>query len=251
MNLLEGRLALITGGARGIGAATVRAMVAAGARVIIADKNVEAAGETARSIDPTGDRVSVEPLDVTDRAAIAALAATVEGRHGDISILVNNAGFAGELPLDDDGLVDLWDRMIEVNLTSVMLVTRAFLPSLRRTKGNVVNVSSVAAFVAPQGSYSYNASKAGVKLLTQTLARQLGPEGIRVNAVGPGTVRTDLTAPRMRRDPVWTEQVVQRVPLGRIGDPEDIADPIVFLASDWARFVTGTVLVADGGYLAV
>jgi NAD(P)-dependent dehydrogenase (short-subunit alcohol dehydrogenase family) len=248
--MLKNRTALITGGGRGIGAATAAALSRAGATVIIADLDIALANATAASISAQGGHASACQLDVTDREAVAETAAILAANHDPVSILVNNAGIAGELPIDDPKVMELWDRQMSVNLTSVLVMTRAFLKPLRETKGAVVNLASVASFLAVTGSFGYMASKAGVKLLTQTLAKELASDGIRVNAVAPGVIQTDMSAQRVA-DPAWLGKQLSRIPLQRVGTVADVADPIVFLCSDMSRYITGVTLPVDGGFLAV
>jgi len=248
--MLNNRTALITGGGRGIGAGTAAALSRAGAKVIIADLDISLANATAASISAAGGQASAYQLDVADREAVAKTAAILTANHDPISILVNNAGIAGELPIDDPKLMEMWDRQMSVNLTSVLVVTRAFLKPLRETKGAVVNLASVASYQAVTGGFGYVASKAGVKLLTQTLARELASHGVRVNAVAPGVIHTDMSAKRVA-DPAWMRKQLSRIPMERVGTPEDVADPIVFLCSDMSRYITGAILPVDGGFLAV
>jgi NAD(P)-dependent dehydrogenase (short-subunit alcohol dehydrogenase family) len=248
--MLKNRTALVTGGGKGIGAATAAALSRAGATVIIADLNISLANETAASISADGGQAFAYQLDVADREAVTELAAILATNHDPISILVNNAGIVGHLPIDDPKVMELWDREISVNLTSVLFVTRAFLKPLRETKGAVVNLASVASYQAVTGGYGYQASKAGVKILTQTLARELGSDGVRVNAVAPGVIKTDMSA-QVIADPVWLAKQMDRIPLERVGAAADVADAIVFLCSDMARYITGVIIPVDGGFLAV
>jgi NAD(P)-dependent dehydrogenase (short-subunit alcohol dehydrogenase family) len=248
--MLKNQTALVTGGGKGIGAATAAAMSRAGARVIIADLDISLANATAASISAEGGHASAYQLDVADREAVAETAANLAANHDPVSILVNNAGIVGELPIDDPKLMELWDREMSVNLTSVLVVTRAFLKPLRETKGAVVNLASVASYQAVTGGFGYQASKAGVKILTQTLARELATDGVRVNAVAPGVIHTAMSA-RVIADPVWMSKQLSRIPLERVGTAAEVADAIVFLCSDMARYITGAIIPVDGGFLAV
>jgi NAD(P)-dependent dehydrogenase (short-subunit alcohol dehydrogenase family) len=248
--LLEGQLALVTGAGRGIGAALVRGLADAGAGIIATDIDPEAAARTADGVRQNGGVAFAYGLDVTNAAQCAACAAAVRRDVAPISILVNNAGIGGELAIDHPDSVRLWDRQIAVNLSGPFYVVRAFLGELRQTRGTIINIASVAAFNAVTAAQGYMASKAGIKLLTQTLAKVLAPDGIRVNAVAPGTVRTELTAARLA-DPVWSEAFLARVPLRRVAEPEEIVQPILFLASPMASYITGATLPIDGGFLAV
>jgi len=243
--LLEGRLALVTGAGSGIGAGIARGMAEAGARVLAVDINLEAARATAAAL---GGGAAAYALDVSDRAACDALAGTVRREHGPIAVLVNNAGIIRRGLVTDDNARDAWDATLAVNLDGPYFMATAFLDQLVETKGSIVNIGSVQSFVAMRNSAAYTVSKGGVRSLTQALAIELSPKGVRVNAIGPGLIATPLNA-TARQNPAYMAQFENRIPLGRIGTPEDIAGPAVFLASDLARFVTGVTLPVDGGYL--
>ncbi len=189
--LLENKLALITGGGSGIGEGIARAMAAAGARVIVADRNAEGAARVAASIG--GDAASYE-LDVTDRAACDALAATIARDIGAISILVNNAGIIRRGKVEDGNTRADWDATMSVNLDGPYNMVTAFLAQLKATQGAVINIGSIQSFVALPNSAAYTTSKGGVRALTKALAIELSPQGIRVNAIGPGLIATPLNA---------------------------------------------------------
>ena len=240
--LLSGKLALVTGGGSGIGEGIARAMVQNGARVIIADVNGEGAARVATSI---GDQATHHALDVSDRAACDALA----GKVGPISILVNNAGIIRRGKLEAVGARADWDATMAVNLDGPYNMVTAFLEQLKATKGSVINIGSIQSFVALPNSAAYTTSKGGVRALTKALAIELSPQGVRVNAIGPGMIATPLNE-AARHNPNYMANFAQRIPLGRLGEPADIAGPAVFLASDLARYVTGVTLPVDGGFLA-
>jgi NAD(P)-dependent dehydrogenase (short-subunit alcohol dehydrogenase family) len=244
--LLAGKLALITGAGAGIGAGIAAGMAEAGARVLVADIDPTAAHASAGAI---GHGAVPLTLDVTDRAAIAAAAKLVDASHGPIDILVNNAGILRRGGLDADTAEADWDATFAVNLDAPFSVTRAFAAQLRRTRGAVINIASIQAFVALDNSAAYTASKGGVRLLTKALAIELSPHGVRVNAIAPGRIATAINAAQ-RADPIAFAAFLKRIPLGRVGEPEDVAGAAVFLASDLARYVTGATLPVDGGYLA-
>jgi len=244
--LLDGKLALITGAGSGIGAGIAQAMAAAGARVLVVDVNGEAANATAAAIGPTAQAYT---LDVTDRDTCDALAAAVRREHGPIDTLVNNAGIIRRSKVDAPTARADWDATLAVNLDGPYIVTTAFLSHLKDTKGTVINIGSIQSFVALPNSAAYTASKGGVRALTKALAIELSPLGIRVNAIGPGMIATPLNA-KARENPDYMRNFQDRIPLGRLGTPEDIAGPAVFLASDLARYVTGVTLPVDGGFLA-
>jgi NAD(P)-dependent dehydrogenase (short-subunit alcohol dehydrogenase family) len=245
-SLLDSRIALITGAGSGIGAAISVAMATAGAQVVAVDIDSDAAERTAKAIG--GTAVSFA-CDVTDRVRCDALAATVRREIGAVSILVNNAGIIRRGEITDPNARRDWDATLAVNLDGPYNMVTAFLDQLRETKGAIINISSIQSFVALPNSAAYTTSKGGVRLLTKALAIELSPLGIRVNAIGPGFVATPLNA-KARENPDYMANFAGRIPMGRIGMPEDIAGPAVFLASDMARYVTGVTLPVDGGYLA-
>ena len=244
--LLDGKIALVTGAGSGIGAAIAKATAEAGARVIAVDVNGEAAGRVAQAI---GGRAVAMACDVSDRAACDNLAATVRREVGAIGVLVNNAGVIRRGQVTDPETRRDWDATLAVNLDGPYNMVTAFLDQLRATKGAIVNIGSIQSFVALPNSAAYTTSKGGVRLLTKALAIELGPMGIRVNAIGPGFTATPLNADA-RQNAEYMANFTGRIPLGRIGNPEDIAGPAMFLASDMARYVTGVTLPVDGGYLA-
>ena len=244
--LLDGRIALVTGAGSGIGEAIALAMGNAGARIVAVDINIGAAVRTAKAV---GDDAFGLACDVTDRAACDALAAKVGGEIGAIGVLVNNAGIIRRGNVTDANARRDWDDTLAVNLDGPYNMVTAFLGQLRQTRGAIVNIGSIQSFVALPNSAAYTTSKGGVRLLTKHLAMELGPTGIRVNAIGPGFTATPLNADA-RQNADYMANFSQRIPLGRIGAPEDIAGPAVFLASDMARYITGVTLPVDGGYLA-
>ena len=244
--LLDGRLALITGAGSGIGEAIAHAVADAGARVVAVDIDGGAAERTAAAI---GRAAASFACDVTDRVGCDGLAAAVRSRVGAISILVNNAGIIRRGTVMEPNTREDWDATLAVNLDGPYNMVTAFLDQLRETKGSIINIGSIQSFVALPNSAAYTTSKGGVRLLTKALAIELSPLGIRVNAIGPGFTATSLNA-KAREDPVYMANFASRIPLGRIGTPEDIAGPAVFLASDMARYITGVTLPVDGGYLA-
>lgn len=244
--LLDSKIALVTGAGSGIGAAIAKAMAEGGARVVAVDLNGEAAGRSAQAI---GGRAVAMACDVTDRAACDNLAATVRREVGAIGVLVNNAGIIRRGQVTDPETRRDWDATLAVNLDGPYNMVTAFLDQLRETRGAIVNIGSIQSFVALPNSAAYTTSKGGVRLLTKALAIELGPMGIRVNAIGPGFTATPLNADA-RQNAEYMANFTGRIPLGRIGNPEDIAGPAVFLASDMARYITGVTLPVDGGYLA-
>ena len=233
---LTGRTALVTGGARGLGAAYVRALHTAGAAVVVADLLDD---EGAALVEELGPRTSFVHLDVTDEQGWdAAVAAAVE-RYGGLDVLVNNAGIANAAPIEHYSTAK-WHAVIAVNLTGTFFGCRAVVPAMAAAGGgSIVNISSVEGLRGSPGLHGYTAAKFGVRGLTKSLAVELGPRGIRVNSVHPGLILTDMTT---RIDPERID-----IPLGRAGTPDDVAGTIVFLASDASRFTTGAEFVVDGG----
>ena len=244
--LLQGKLALVTGGGSGIGEGIARAMAAEGAQVIVADVNRGGAERVAAEI---GSDTAYYALDVADRGACDALAAEVVRDIGPISILVNNAGIIRRGTIESGSVRADWDATLSVNLDGPFNVVTAFLDQLKATTGCVINIGSIQSFVALPNSAAYTTSKGGVRAFTKALAIELSSQGIRVNAIGPGLIATPLNA-AARQNPDYMQNFANRIPLGRLGEPADIAGPAVFLASDLARYVTGVTLPVDGGFLS-
>jgi len=238
--LLESKLALVTGGGSGIGEGIARAFAENGARVVVADVNEAGAARVAAAI--YGE---YHVLDVADRSACDSLAKTI----GPIDILVNNAGIIRRGKLESATARADWDATMAVNLDGPYNMVIAFLDQLKATKGSVINIGSIQSFVALPNSAAYTTSKGGIRALTKALAIELSPQGVRVNAIGPGMIATPLNADA-RQNPDYMANFSARIPLGRLGEPADIAGPAVFLASDLARYVTGVTLPVDGGFLA-
>lgn len=248
--LLQGRTALVTGAAGGIGQAIAVAYAAAGARVVAVDLTADRCRETLELVGANrGDGVAFG-LDITDAQAARAVAEQVQARVGDVHVLVNNAGIMIRGGVDHPEAHANIRRLIDVNYLGCFNVVHAFLPSLRRARGCIVNVASGAAFSAIPGALGYSPSKAAVKMLTQTLAADLAPDGIRVNALAPGVIETAMTADT-RANPERVGRFLQRIPAGRLGQPQELAGPAVFLASPLASYVNGVTLPVDGGFLAV
>jgi NAD(P)-dependent dehydrogenase (short-subunit alcohol dehydrogenase family) len=249
-DLLAGKRALVTGAGQGNGRAIALGLAAHGADIVASDIDLAGAERTAAELCASGGNAFAFRLDVTDAAACQALAQTIAREVGDISILINNAGIIIREGLDSPRAAENWRRVLDVNLTGVFNVTHAFLPALRKTRGAIVNLGSIASFVGVGDTLGYAPSKGGVKLLTQALARDLARDGIRVNAIAPGVIETAMTEVT-RNDPMRLASFVGRTPLGRVGQPEELVGPVVFLVSEMASYVSGVTLPVDGGFLAV
>jgi NAD(P)-dependent dehydrogenase (short-subunit alcohol dehydrogenase family) len=249
-DLLKNKLALVTGAGSGIGQAIAVAYAREGARVIITDQNSAACAQTLEQVQAAGGQGWVFALDVTDADAVQALATRVQAEIGAIDILVNNAGVILREGIDSPQAHAVVRKVMDVNLFGVFNTIHACLPALRATRGCIVNISSGAAFLGQPRALGYSASKGAVKMLTQSMAADLGPDGIRVNAIAPGVIVTPMTDVT-RADPQRLERFMVRIPSGRLGQPQEIAGAAVFLASELASYVNGVTLPVDGGTLAV
>lgn len=247
MTRLSGKTAVVTGGGRGLGSAIASALAAEGAHVLVVDRNSEAADDMVAQIKVSGGSASAETLDIGDRDAVTAFGGRVLEQYGKIDVLVNNAGIAPRIRPGDPDQMEKWDQVIKVNLTGQWDITVALLPALQHEGASVIFVSSIAGFTAPRSSAAYGVTKAGVRSLVQYFARTLGPTGGRANALAPGRMKSDL----MTVTGAAGEKFLQRVPLGRVGETDEIAGPAVFLASDMSSYVTGVTIPVDGGYLAL
>ena len=248
--LLEGHIAAVTG----IGQGICQAYAREGARVIVLDANPDGAQETVELVAKAGGKASAVKLDVTNRAACRKAAAEI-AKGGNVSILVNNAGINRRNPITGDAAAVSkdWDDILSINLDGVFNVTTAFLDQLRATKGRIVNIGSIQSFVHVSwpNSAAYTTSKHGVLGFTRALAAELGKDGVRVNAIGPGLIETRINAEARAKNPDMVAMVMRHTPLNRPGKPADIAGPAVFLASDLSSYVTGSIIMADGGFRTV
>lgn len=247
MTRLSGKTAVVTGGGRGLGSAISTAMAAEGAHVLVVDRNREAADLIVAQIKGSGGSASAETLEISERQAVMAFGGRVVEQYGKIDVLVNNAGIAPRIRPSDPDQMQKWDQVININLTGQWDITVALLPALKHAGVSVIFVSSIAGFTAPRSSAAYGASKAAVRSLVQYFARTLGPTGGRANGLAPGRMKSDL----MTVTGEAGEKFLQRVPLGRVGETDEIAGPAVFLASDMSSYVTGVTIPVDGGYLAL
>jgi len=247
---LEGKVALISGGARGMGAAEARLFAREGASVVIGDLLEEEGRRVEAQIGEAGGHALFLRLDVTSESGwISAVAAAVS-RFGRLDVLVNNAGVGGDGGIVEETTVESWDRIMDINAKGVFLGTKAAIPEMRRAGGgSIINISSIYGLVGSGGSSAYHASKGAVRLLTKATAVQYAGEGIRANSVHPGIIDTPMTAASLA-DPERNRRWLSGTPLGRRGVPDDVAYGVLFLASDEASFMTGSELVIDGGWTA-
>jgi NAD(P)-dependent dehydrogenase (short-subunit alcohol dehydrogenase family) len=248
---LEGKVALVTGGASGIGRATALAFAREGAKVVLADVAVERCDDTVVQIEEAGGEVFCVETDVSQPDQVEALInATVE-TYGRLDCAFNNAGIEGEQAPTPDCTEENWDRVININLKGVWLGMKYEIPQmLKQGGGAIVNMSSVAGLVGFPSAPAYVASKHGILGLTKTAALEYATEGIRVNAVCPGVIRTPMVERATGGDPEVEAQFTAMEPVGRMGKPEEVAEAVVWLCSDAASFVTGHPLVVDGGLVA-
>jgi NAD(P)-dependent dehydrogenase (short-subunit alcohol dehydrogenase family) len=247
---LEGKVALISGGARGMGAEAGRLFAKEGAKVVLGDVLETEGKTTVEEIRAAGGEATFVRLDVTSESDWAGAVTEAERWYGKLDVLVNNAGIGGGNRIEDTTLAD-WERIMAVNSTGVFLGTRAVIPAMRRAGGgSIVNISSQLGLVGTDNSSpQYQASKGAVRLLTKATAIQYAKDGIRANSVHPGPIVTAMTE-RRRADPETYRLTVSRIPLGRYGQPQEVALGVLYLASDEASFVTGSELVIDGGWTA-
>ena len=244
---LENKVAIISGGSRGMGAFEAALFVQEGAKVIIGDVRDEEGRDLAKHI---GSNAVYMHLDVTSERDWAAVVKEATDRYGNLDILVNNAGVSARGTIEETS-VDDWDRVMGINSKGVFLGTRAAIPDMRKSGGgSIINISSQLGLVGmAESSPQYQSSKGAVRIFTKSAAIQYAPEGIRVNSVHPGPIVTPMTEAR-RSDSVVQQVMVSRIPLGRYGESKDVAYGVLYLASDEASFVTGSELVIDGGWTA-
>jgi 3-oxoacyl-[acyl-carrier protein] reductase len=238
---LEGQVALVTGSTRGIGRAIAERLHAAGAKVAIVGRQADAARAGAEAL---GERSAGFGCDVTDRAQVDGLIESVEAKLGAVTVLVNNAGITRDnllLRLSDED----WDAVLDANLKGAFLLTRAVIKGMmKRRAGRIINITSIVGLIGNKGQANYAASKAGLIGFTKAVAREYASRNVLVNCVAPGYIETDMTA---GLPPEAQSALLGQIALGRLGQPADVAGAVLFLASDLAGYVTGQVLVVDGG----
>src|SRR5262244_4307621 len=250
MGRLDGKVALISGGARGQGATEAKLFVREGAKVVFGDILDEGGKQVEAEIRTTGGEATYVHLDVTNENSWRAALDTAVRLYGKLNILVNNAGIYIRKRIEET-TEDDWDRIMAVNVKGVFLGTKCALPAMRRAgSGSIINISSTAGLVgSPGGSSAYTATKGAVRLFTKATATQHARDNIRCNSVHPGPIATDMIKDTLENPTQW-EQRLQRLPMQRVGTPEDVAYGVLYLASDESSFVTGSELVIDGGTTA-
>lgn len=246
---VAGKVALVSGGARGIGAAAAKLLAQEGAAVVLGDVLEKEGRETEAQIVEAGGRATFMPLDVVSEENWRQVIAATVAAYGKLDVVVNNAGVSGRAAVAETE-VETWERVMAVNGKGVFLGTKAAIPELRKAGGgSIINISSIYGIVGSETSAAYHASKGAVRIFTKAAAIQYAADGIRVNSVHPGFVDSPMTAAH-HGVPEVHELRISRTPLGRMGTPEDIAAGILYLAADESSFVTGSELVIDGGMTA-
>lgn len=245
---LSGRTSVVTGASSGIGRAVAEAMAEAGANLVLIGRDEDRLQETVAAIKERGGEAEAVGVELTaDEAASTIVEAAIK-RFGALNILVNCAGIFEPQPFETQPLAS-FDRQMAVNVRAPFALTQAALPHLR-PDGTVVNISSIAGYAGFPQSAAYCATKGAVELMTRALATELGPQGVRVNCVAPGNIRTPMNAEQFAASPEYERSLEDKTPLGRIGETEDIAAAVVFLASPAAKFVNGASWLVDGGWAA-
>jgi NAD(P)-dependent dehydrogenase (short-subunit alcohol dehydrogenase family) len=241
---LDGRVAIVTGGARGIGLETAKALKENGAKIVLVDINSEAVEKAAKELE-----ADFECADLTQSEEVRKMATGIRSKHGRIDIAFNNAGIAvnapAELCSDED-----WHKVININLNAVFYCCREFgKVMLEQGKGSIINTASMSGIISntPQPQVAYNVSKAGVIMLTKSIAGEWAKRGVRVNSISPGYIGTEMTKAGMS-NPEWQAEWLKFTPMGRVGEPREVASAVVYLASDASSYFTGSNLVVDGGY---
>ena len=238
------KLAIVTGGASGLGLATTKKLVENNIKTIIVGRNEQNLAEVAESL---GELCLYKVFDLNNLQGIPQLVTEIIAAHGQIDILVNNAGINQKKPLTDVTDED-FQNIIQTNLTSVFVLSREVVKEMLKVKaGVIINISSMAARYGIPYVIAYTAAKSAIEGMTKAMAVELSPNGIRVNCVAPGFIATNMSAKAMNNDPERKQRALSRTPMGKFGDPEDVAEAILYLASDAAKYVTGVILPVDGG----
>ena len=241
---LDGRVAIVTGGARGIGFETAKALKENGATVVVVDINAELGAKASKELE-----VGFFQADLTQLDQVTNLASDIQHQYGRIDIAFNNAGVCVNVPSEECSGED-WRRVIDINLNAVFYCCREFgKVMLKQGKGSIINTASMSGIISntPQPQSAYNASKAAVIMLTKSLAGEWASRGVRVNAIAPGYIGTEMAKIGMSNES-WYKVWKEMTPMGRVGEPREVAAPVVFLASDASSYFTGSVLTMDGGY---
>jgi NAD(P)-dependent dehydrogenase (short-subunit alcohol dehydrogenase family) len=247
--VLDGRVAVVTGGSRGLGKAIAKSLGSAGAKVALVSRDRNALTAAAMEIRGTGTEVDIFPADITDEYEVRRVEHDVLARFGHVDILVNNAGMNVRKPMDEFSLEE-WNSVLATNLTGAFLMCRSFVPQMKgRGYGRIINLTSTMSHVSIPGRSAYSASKAGLLGFTKALALELAAEGITVVAISPGPFATEMNAAWIQ-DPNMNRQFVSRIPVGRWGNAEEIGELACYLCSPKAGFVTGTDILIDGGWTA-
>jgi NAD(P)-dependent dehydrogenase (short-subunit alcohol dehydrogenase family) len=239
----------VTGAAQGNGKAIAKGLAQYGAKLAVCDIQLEAAEQVAAEICATGAIAKAFKVDVTNPSSVNALAESVKRELGQTSILINNAGIIRRTPIDSETFESDWRAVMAVNADGPMLMIRAFIPQLKETLGRIVNLASIMSVTAGPGLSGYAASKGALLQLTKGLAHDLAPFGIRINAIAPGVIETPMTD-ATRANPDAIGRFMAHTPMKRVGQPEELVGPVLFLVSNLSSYVTGTLLPVDGGYLA-
>lgn len=248
---LDGKCGLVTGAGSGIGKAIAQGLAGAGATVVLAGRNEQKLSRACLELSEQGCNVIALPVDMNDPASISDFFEQAEGKLGKIDFLFNNAGINHRAPPEDFPLTQ-WDEMVRVNLTGPFLLSKAAATQMidKNIKGSIVNISSLIAVFGGMNVPAYAATKGGISQLTKSMCNDLGKYNIRVNAIGPGWVKTEMTQPLVD-DPARYQAIISRIPLSRWAEPEDLAGLAVFLASDASAYITGQVIFIDGGYMSM
>jgi NAD(P)-dependent dehydrogenase (short-subunit alcohol dehydrogenase family) len=247
---LTGKVALVTGAGQGIGREIARVLAKAGADVIVAEFNAKTGKDAVNELKKLGSKSFLVEVNVADSASVKKMTGAIYKKAKKIDILVNNAGVAGNFPAEETPDKE-WRRVMGINLDGVFFCCREIgKKMLERSSGSIVNIASMSGHIVndPQPQAPYNISKAGVIMLTKSFALEWAKRGVRVNSVSPGYIGTDLVKGVLELNPVWKERWTSMTPMGHLGEPNDVANAVWYLASDASKYATGTDLIVDGGY---